>query len=409
MAISVTVALAERGVRVATYVAQRTFDAPEVTIGSNPASDVHLPDARVQPVHARLIHKNGAYALVDDGAAGGTLLDGVRLEPRRPKPVRGGEVVQVGPYRLELAIGPAGAGRSPGSTFSLAIALLEKETGPAREHSAPRLEIIDGPDRTKRLLLEEGRDYTLGRDRNADLPLEEPEASRQHARVSLREGVMWLRDLGSSNGTYLRGASLPAGQDVAWPPGAEMRIGDDRLVYRDPLAEALDDVERRPGERLDVLSPPAEPPQGMTPEGSVSLPRGRQTTPATSTPEPPPQADAPTTEATAAPTSYALAALAASDAKGAIVEPPPAVAAIAGQGGAPKRWRWDAPDILLVVAVAGVLGCIITLAIWTFGLLRPAEAAHRGRGGRRQRSTTERLCPRRRLCTPPTFGRRHRP
>jgi hypothetical protein len=60
-----------------------------------------------------------------------------------------------------------------------------------------------------RLHLRVGEDTVLGRSRQADVSIEhDAEASSRHAALYLERGVLMLRDLGSSNGTFLNGTRI---------------------------------------------------------------------------------------------------------------------------------------------------------------------------------------------------------
>jgi hypothetical protein len=50
--------------------------------------------------------------------------------------------------------------------------------------------------------------YIIGRSRSADLFIDDPSASRRHARIIVSLGETYLEDLGSKNGTLLNGARL---------------------------------------------------------------------------------------------------------------------------------------------------------------------------------------------------------
>jgi pSer/pThr/pTyr-binding forkhead associated (FHA) protein len=258
MTITVTIALAEGGKPEPTFVERRTFDLAEVTIGSGPGCDLLLSHGLVGQLHARLVRTGGAYALLDEGSVEGTFLEGVRLPPKTARPIVGAASLSLGPYRLELApgavAGPTVASNVPGSTFSLAIALLEQENERFGVSAGPAIEVLDGPDRRKRLPVVEGRTYVFGRDRSADLPLTEPKASRRHVQLTFRGDSALVRDLGSSNGTLLGGKPLSSDADVAWPLGTELRIGDDVFVYRNPSKEAIAELERRAAAVLEAPS-----------------------------------------------------------------------------------------------------------------------------------------------------------
>ena len=94
-----------------------------------------------------------------------------------------------------------------------------------------RIEITSGPDagRTEQL-----RDQiTVGREGTANLVLRDPKSSRRHASFTVRpDGVVELRDLGSSNGTFVGGQQV---QTATLRGGEEVRIGDTTMrVLPDP-------------------------------------------------------------------------------------------------------------------------------------------------------------------------------
>lgn len=49
----------------------------------------------------------------------------------------------------------------------------------------------------------ENSSTVLGRDKNADIAVKDPLISRQHAAILFNNGVFLLKDLGSTNGTFL--------------------------------------------------------------------------------------------------------------------------------------------------------------------------------------------------------------
>src|SRR5438046_3151142 len=67
-------------------------------------------------------------------------------------------------------------------------------------------------------------DVIVGRGSEADVRLEEPRASRRHARLRLGDDLQ-VEDLGSANGTRVRGRKLDAGKPVAIAPGEAIAIG----------------------------------------------------------------------------------------------------------------------------------------------------------------------------------------
>jgi hypothetical protein len=87
------------------------------------------------------------------------------------------------------------------------------------------------------------RELTLGRSTNNDLALPDPHISREHAKVWMDEGVVWIQDLGSRNGTYLDDIRLdslpvavPARRDIeSWVSESTIRLGRSELTLYWPV------------------------------------------------------------------------------------------------------------------------------------------------------------------------------
>jgi pSer/pThr/pTyr-binding forkhead associated (FHA) protein len=70
----------------------------------------------------------------------------------------------------------------------------------------------------------------LGRTREADLFLRDPEVSRRHARFETNNGVVYVEDLQSSNGTFLNGRRVAEAIEIR--QGDEIDVGTTRLVVK---------------------------------------------------------------------------------------------------------------------------------------------------------------------------------
>jgi pSer/pThr/pTyr-binding forkhead associated (FHA) protein len=69
---------------------------------------------------------------------------------------------------------------------------------------------------------------TIGRGL-CDIRIADPEASREHCAIELRDGVPILVDLNSANGTLLNGEAV---QELAMTDGDEIQIGSTLLQVR---------------------------------------------------------------------------------------------------------------------------------------------------------------------------------
>lgn len=93
-----------------------------------------------------------------------------------------------------------------------------------------RLEVSHNKANVKRVVLRQ--DAVIGRGKECNLRIASNLVSRQHCRIVLGGEGVFVRDLGSSNGTYLAGMRLPREQDVYLPPGSELSIGGVSFVVQ---------------------------------------------------------------------------------------------------------------------------------------------------------------------------------
>ena len=88
------------------------------------------------------------------------------------------------------------------------------------------LAVINGPDAGAMFRIEKPR-VTIGR-ATADLTLNDTESSRVHAAVEVRDQVILLRDLGSTNGTLVDGAKIA--DAVELQDKSEFQVGATTLM-----------------------------------------------------------------------------------------------------------------------------------------------------------------------------------
>jgi len=99
-----------------------------------------------------------------------------------------------------------------------------EERARARQQSA--LLLIDG-----RRLVVGPTGVTIGRSRQCDVVLDDPNVSRQHAEIRPRGGSWVLTDLGSTNGSSINGRRL-AGPEVL-KPGDELQVGTSTIRFQE--------------------------------------------------------------------------------------------------------------------------------------------------------------------------------
>jgi len=81
------------------------------------------------------------------------------------------------------------------------------------------------------LHLSEGDSAVIGRSPAAQVAINDPRMSRMHAMIWVQGGAVWVRDLGSTNGTHLNGKRI--GAPVSLPDTALLQIGGATIQIND--------------------------------------------------------------------------------------------------------------------------------------------------------------------------------
>ena len=133
-----------------------------------------------------------------------------------------------------------------------------------------RLVMSQGPQPGQTFSLE--KDSTsLGRDPGNDITIDDPQVSRQHARIVRQGGLMVVEDLGSTNGTFVNGVRLTGSHTLA--SGDMIGLGDVvALTYYGVGMTATSTVLRQPAAEPPSPSyapsssapPPPPPPPAYT-------------------------------------------------------------------------------------------------------------------------------------------------
>jgi pSer/pThr/pTyr-binding forkhead associated (FHA) protein len=159
---------------------------------------------------------------------------------------------------------------------------------------------IDGDQGAEAVELDGDSTHLVGRDSaNAIAFPSDPAVSRRHAVLEQFDGGWLVRDIGSSNGTFVNGAEIDAEQVLA--PGDAIEVGHQRMVFR--LVVEMPTEEHVVAEAAPPEAAPAAPDLDLREEwsGAAAMPAptnaGAGPEPVTPAPEP----SAPTPAAPAPP------------------------------------------------------------------------------------------------------------
>lgn len=196
----------------------------EVVLGRDESADIQLPDPGVSRKHLRIFLEDGLCYLEDLGSSNGTLVGGqpavgaVVLQP--------GLEAEAGPFSLFVEDTEAGVDESGEPSTSVAASTIPDDgatfAGPVPE--GPRGPTLEGKSGAVygQVIDLVGR-VTVGRVPGNTVVIEDPSVSRNHAEIVFEGPDVIVRDLGSSNGTYLNGE--PVSEEVLYD-GDTVRFGD---------------------------------------------------------------------------------------------------------------------------------------------------------------------------------------
>jgi predicted component of type VI protein secretion system len=135
-----------------------------------------------------------------------------------------------------------------------------------------------------------GDNLTLGREPSNEIPINDAEISRKHARLSVQGGNYVLEDLGSTNGTFVNGQRL-MGPHVL-KPGEIISFGEqisctyEAIVEADANATIISSKPSPPPPTAPAAQ--AKPAAAPPPPPPASQPRPAQAPPSQPRPVPPP-------------------------------------------------------------------------------------------------------------------------
>lgn len=206
----------------------------QTTIGSAGDNTVVLAGPEVQPHHATLIVDQRGVVLQVAGADARTH---VNARPVREMAIlRVGDVVSLDAINMVLKPDHDDAIRRPVPAATDApTAPVNVEPGDDHDtryrQVPPRavLRGVSGPYFGKVVPIQ-GR-ITIGRGSECDLVLDEPEMSRAHATIEVTASEIYLRDLGSANGTFVNGVQV---KDAALYTGDQLAFDRNRFLIEAP-------------------------------------------------------------------------------------------------------------------------------------------------------------------------------
>lgn len=167
----------------------------------------------------------------DSGSTSGTYVGGSRIPPNVPVPMDPNGVVAFGPVPVPVSllgqIAQAMFGGAPMQSMQQPMPSQQVSGGGgggARKHRT-----VIGELNLQQL---QGGAITIGRTPDNKIVVPHAQVSARHAQIVDQGGTLFLEDLGSGNGTFVRGQRLARGQKVQVANGERIMIGPMPLVIQ---------------------------------------------------------------------------------------------------------------------------------------------------------------------------------
>ncbi len=227
--------------------------------------DILLLDGTVSRRHAEVNLEAGSVTVTDLGSTNGTQVEGTRLAPNQPMPIRPGAVIRFGnvtialpgisdsaPAEATIVVGMDGFDQTIVSDGGVAAIPVDDSEGSAGESVAGAVARMKGSSGVADILFRPGA-LTIGRRPGNDIVLPDSFVSGQHAVVVCDEAGCRLTDLGSTNGTTVNGERLEVNQPQLLVDGDEVQIGQSSYLF-----EKLQPVEDSEEELAEEEEPAVE-------------------------------------------------------------------------------------------------------------------------------------------------------
>ena len=206
----------------------------EARVGRGHDAEIRIPHPVISGLHARIVRdkKRGGYVLEDMGSSNGTWLDGT--------PVKGTEHLDklniirfagqltyffqdldafgLKPITVDIAVTPT----RPDPEMKKGKLAESSEPQPAQDVQYKYILAVTSLERRLEIPLKEGMNL-VGRSVEAELHIDHEQISRRHACLVLKDGKVVLRDLGSTNHTYMGDDEIKEEQVIA--PNTAIRFG----------------------------------------------------------------------------------------------------------------------------------------------------------------------------------------
>ncbi len=196
-----------------------------MNIGRDAKADIVLDDPAISYKHALLTRQGDDSYLLDLGSRNGTYVNSERITI--PHLLTNGDVIKLGETSLIFRLGTTPVSKpeiiKPQPVPPPPVSPIERPT-PVNLPLELTLVVQNGNLGGKSILLKQSP-TTLGRDPQSSIVINEDVVSWNHAEFKLENNQWFVKDLGSSNHTFINGTKITPNEFVPINPADKIRFG----------------------------------------------------------------------------------------------------------------------------------------------------------------------------------------
>ncbi len=216
-------------------------------IGKDSQNKLILDAPEIEAFHAELIQKDEELYLKNVNPEYSVVVNGKRVQ--KAVRLKAGDLFQIGPVSLRII--------HPSQDL--------KKMEPTQEHEADGWGLATDASWAQKSLFPIGNNVIIGRDPECDICVPVNHLSRQHARLTPTGGFLLIKDLDSTNGTFLNGERITQGRAK---PGDKVRFDVVNFTVVGPKEDANKTIVRQAPQATGSTAGAPKPAQPTAPRSN---------------------------------------------------------------------------------------------------------------------------------------------
>lgn len=220
------------------------YDKDLITMGRHSSNDLQIVHAGSSRQHCKILFEDGNYFIMDPGSANGTMLNGRKISMKRNHLLKDNDLISIESYDIRFKTMSRVAVKGPGeNTDEVALRVVREVLGSLQSKTHPFLEVLSGSNKGKVIDFDKDvQQIIVGRSDSCELILNDPLISRRNTKFRKDWSGISVSDMNSKNGTFVNEKKI---KEHTLRDVDEIRIGECKLVFRNPKEAFKQEVEKK--------------------------------------------------------------------------------------------------------------------------------------------------------------------